>query len=77
MYEYELQQARTADLLRRAEHERLAQEAVRGRRAARREAAGRARAANAADDTRRSAGESVESEPHTRRPRRFRFPRTA
>jgi hypothetical protein len=38
MYEYELQQMRTADLIRRADHERLVREAARARRAARREA---------------------------------------
>ncbi|MDH6219417.1 hypothetical protein [Streptomyces pseudovenezuelae] len=38
MYEYEFQQARSAELLRQAEHERLVREAVRARRAARREA---------------------------------------
>ncbi|KUN79550.1 hypothetical protein [Streptomyces griseoruber] len=52
MYEYEIQQARAAELLRRAAHERLAREAVRGRRAARREAARRTeRAARAARET--------------------------
>ncbi|MFI1565627.1 hypothetical protein ACH4ZX_21685 [Streptomyces sp. NPDC020490] len=40
MYEYELQQIRTAELIRQAQNERLAREAVRRRRAARREAAG-------------------------------------
>ncbi|MFF5980156.1 hypothetical protein ACFY78_15075 [Streptomyces olindensis] len=34
MYEYELQQMRTADLIRRAEHERLVREATRARRGA-------------------------------------------
>jgi hypothetical protein len=38
MYEYEISQIRSAELIRKAEHERLAREAVRGRRAARREA---------------------------------------
>ncbi|MFC5638739.1 hypothetical protein [Streptomyces bullii] len=61
MYEYELQQSRSADLIRRAEHERLVREAVRARRAARREAARRA----------------PEAESHTRRFRRDRFARTA
>ncbi|MFF9163398.1 hypothetical protein ACF081_24545 [Streptomyces longwoodensis] len=41
MYELELQQLRSAELIRQADQERLAREAVRGRRAARREAAGR------------------------------------
>ncbi|MEU8653819.1 hypothetical protein [Streptomyces sp. NPDC048737] len=66
VYEYEIQQARSAELLRRAAEERLAREAVRGRRAARREAAERA-ARTAAP----------ESEPHTHRPRRPRSARTA
>ncbi|MFJ8718464.1 hypothetical protein ACIRD9_35700 [Streptomyces violaceus] len=35
MYEYELQQLRTADLIRRADHERLVREAARARRTAR------------------------------------------
>lgn len=61
MYEYEIAQLRSAELLRRAEHERLAREAVQGRRAARREAAERA----------------AEGEVHTGRPRRHRSPRTA
>ncbi|MFC9132093.1 hypothetical protein ACFT4A_35395 [Streptomyces sp. NPDC057099] len=39
MYEYELQQLRTADLIRRAEHARLVREAARARRAARGETA--------------------------------------
>ncbi|MER5448806.1 hypothetical protein ACFV29_21895 [Streptomyces sp. NPDC059690] len=38
MYEYEIAQFRSAELIRRADHERLAREAVRG---ARREAAER------------------------------------
>lgn len=41
MIEYELHLIRSADLRRRAEHERLAREAVRGRRQARREEAAR------------------------------------
>ncbi|MDQ1048787.1 hypothetical protein ACF1G3_39650 [Streptomyces rochei] len=61
MYEYEISQLRSAELIRRAEQERLAREALRGRRAARREAARRA----------------AEGEVHTGRPRRHRFPRTA
>lgn len=39
MYEYEISQLRSAELIRRAESERLAREAARRRRAARREAA--------------------------------------
>jgi hypothetical protein len=61
MYEYEIAQLRSAELIRKAEYERLAREAVRGRRAARREAAERA----------------AEGEVHTGRPRRHRFLRTA
>ncbi|MDL5203946.1 hypothetical protein [Streptomyces sp. ALI-76-A] len=61
MYEFELQQLRSAELIRRADQERLAREATRLRRAARREAA-------------RS---TAENDPHTGRPRRHRFIRTA
>jgi hypothetical protein len=61
MYEYEISQFRSAELIRRAEHKRLAREAVRARRAARREAARHA----------------VEEEVHTGRHRRYRFPRAA
>ncbi|MFE2586927.1 hypothetical protein [Streptomyces sp. NPDC059378] len=43
MYEYEIQQIRSTELIRRADEERLARAAVRGRRAARREAAQRLR----------------------------------
>ncbi|MEW2047170.1 hypothetical protein OHS71_13185 [Streptomyces sp. NBC_00377] len=69
MYEYELQQARSAELRRRAEGERQAREAVRGRRAARRETAGR----GAAERSDGGAG----SESHTRFLRRLRFARPA
>ncbi|MFJ5779399.1 hypothetical protein [Streptomyces sp. NPDC093094] len=66
MYEYEIQQMRSAELIRRAADERLAREAVRSRRAARAEA------------ERREAGvRSAEPESHSRRPRRLRSPRTA
>ncbi|MES5817219.1 hypothetical protein [Streptomyces sp. RG80] len=61
MYEYELSQLRSAELLRQAENERLAREAVRGRRAARREAV----------------RQEAESGVHTDRPRRLRFLRAA
>lgn len=68
MYEHTYQQAhqqvRSAELLRRAEAERLAREAVRARRAARREAAQRARTD--------AAGESRPG-----RPRRLRSTRPA
>ncbi|MET7685546.1 hypothetical protein [Streptomyces sp. NPDC005423] len=59
MYEYELHQIRSAELRRRAADERLAREAVQGRRAARRDEALRA----------------AEEDPHTDRPRRPRFAR--
>ncbi|QJT04228.1 hypothetical protein G9272_31360 [Streptomyces asoensis] len=68
MYEYELQQARSAELRRRAEHERLAREVVRGRRSARREAAERA-----AERAEGGAG----SESHTHLLHRLRFARPA
>ncbi|PWI20485.1 hypothetical protein DI272_15380 [Streptomyces sp. Act143] len=61
MYEYELSQLRSDDLLRQARHQRLVREAIQGRRAARREAARR----------------EAESEVHTGRPRRYRFLRAA
>ncbi|GGS13775.1 hypothetical protein GCM10010269_61310 [Streptomyces humidus] len=66
MYEFELHQARSAELRRRAANERLALEAARVARAARREAAARA--------AERSDGDAG-SESDTRRPRRFGFPR--
>ncbi|MEU4875672.1 hypothetical protein [Streptomyces sp. NPDC021608] len=68
MYELELHQARSTELRRRAADERLAHEAVRGARAARREAAAHA--------ARRSQDEA-ESQPPSRRSRRFGFPRPA
>jgi hypothetical protein len=61
MYEYEISQFRSAELIRQAEHERLAREAVRSRRAARREAAHRA----------------AEDESHSPRLRRLRSARAA
>ncbi|CAM5727238.1 hypothetical protein SALBM311S_09343 [Streptomyces alboniger] len=61
MYEYELQQLRSAELIRQAEQDRLARRAVLGNRAARLEAARRA----------------AESDPDTGRPHRHRFVRTA
>ncbi|MGW4870945.1 hypothetical protein [Streptomyces chartreusis] len=63
MYGYELHHIRSAELIRRAEHERLVREVVRGRRAARRQE----RATQAAE----------ESESHTSRLRRHRSPRAA
>jgi len=61
MYEYELQELRSAELIRRAEQERLARRAALGNRVARREAARRA----------------AESDPHTGHPRRRWFVPTA
>lgn len=65
MYGHELHHLRSADLIRRAEHERLAREALRLRRAARREAA------------QRSAQGSHGTGAHTSRLRRHRQPHTA
>ncbi|MEU0408861.1 hypothetical protein ABZ307_13770 [Streptomyces griseorubiginosus] len=59
--EYELSRYRSAELRRQAENERLVRETLRGRRAARREAAER----------------TAEADSHTGRPRRHRFLRTA
>ncbi|SDP77121.1 hypothetical protein SAMN04487981_13910 [Streptomyces sp. cf386] len=65
MYEYELHHLRSAELIRRAEHERLVREVVRSRRATRREAA-------------EGSAEGVgEREAHTWRRRRHRRPRAA
>ncbi|WP_155058260.1 hypothetical protein [Streptomyces blattellae] len=61
MYDYEMLQLRSADLIRQAEQERLAREVVRARRAARREAARR----------------TAEPDSHPHRPRRDRFARVA
>ncbi|WP_328659396.1 hypothetical protein [Streptomyces sp. NBC_00334] len=61
MYEYEIQQYRSADLIRRADEARRAREVLRARRAARREA--------------RHGGAAAES--HTPRQRRPRFARAA
>ncbi|CAL9584437.1 MULTISPECIES: hypothetical protein [Streptomyces] len=61
MYEYELQQLRTADLIRRADHERRVREATRARREARR-AAGHG---------------AAEHESHSRHFRRLRWARAA
>ncbi|MFI5685005.1 hypothetical protein [Streptomyces sp. NPDC051636] len=62
MFQFELLQARSAELRRRAEHERLVREAVRARRAARREEAAR---------------RAAETEAHTRGSRRDRLARAA
>ncbi|WP_326754887.1 MULTISPECIES: hypothetical protein [Streptomyces] len=59
MYAYEIAMDRAADLIRRADEERRAREAVRLARAARRETEAR----------------GVEHESHSRRPRRSRFAR--
>ncbi|MFJ4536356.1 hypothetical protein ACIP39_10300 [Streptomyces tibetensis] len=61
MYEYELQQMRASDLIRRADHARLVREAARARRTARHE----------------GGGDSAEHESHSRRFRRLRSARTA
>ncbi|MFE7272273.1 hypothetical protein [Streptomyces sp. NPDC057623] len=64
MYGYEVHRLRSAELIRQAEHDRLAREAVRLRRAARREAAERS-------------AEGAATEEHTSRSRRHRHPHTA
>ncbi|MEU1851997.1 hypothetical protein ABZ499_22650 [Streptomyces sp. NPDC019990] len=61
MFEYEMQQLRTADLMRRADHERRVRETTRARRAAGREAV----------------QGTAEHESHSRRFRRRRFTRAA
>ncbi|MGW3101698.1 hypothetical protein [Streptomyces sp. NPDC001100] len=61
MYEYEMHQLRSAELRRLAANERLAREAVRGARAARRE----------------QARQAAEREVHTERPRRHLFARAS
>ncbi|MFC7938923.1 hypothetical protein ACFU2J_22245 [Streptomyces sp. NPDC057387] len=61
MYEYEIQQYRSAELIRRADEARLAREVVRARRAARR----------------RERQGAAEAESHTPRQRRARFARVA
>ncbi|MFI9154834.1 hypothetical protein [Streptomyces sp. NPDC053367] len=66
MFQYEMQQMRSAELIRRADHERLVREAVRTGRAARAEAKRRGADARPA-----------EAESHSRRPRRLRSARTA
>ncbi|WP_327401128.1 hypothetical protein OG194_13595 [Streptomyces sp. NBC_01288] len=61
MYEFELHQIRSAELRRQAANERLAREAVRGARAARRE----------------QARQAAEGEVHSQRPRRHLFARAS
>jgi hypothetical protein len=65
MFEYELQQIRSAELIREAQSYRLAKEALSGRRAARRAGA------------RRTAQGDTEGRSHSDRPRRHRFARVA
>ncbi|MFJ3338591.1 hypothetical protein [Streptomyces sp. NPDC086766] len=61
MFDYELHQLRSADLRRRAAHERLVRAVLRGGRAGRRPAG----------------PETPEAESHTEHPRRHRFTRAA
>ncbi|MEU0784403.1 hypothetical protein ABZ341_22840 [Streptomyces sp. NPDC006173] len=65
MFEYELHHIRSAELIREAQNHRLAQEALRGRRAARRAA------------RRESVPQDTEGRAHSRRPRRYPFTRAA
>lgn len=65
MFAYELHRIRSAELIREAQNDRLAQEAIRGRRAARREA----RRASVQHDT--------EGRSHSARSRRHPFARAA
>lgn len=65
MYEYELHQIRSAELIREAQNHRLVQEVLRGRRAARRAA------------VRESSRDEPEGQGHSDRPRRHRFARAA
>jgi hypothetical protein len=61
MYEYEIQQYRSADLIRRAEHQRQIRAALRARRAARRT----------------TTQDATGPEEHTHRSRRHRYTRAA
>ncbi|MEU9291225.1 hypothetical protein AB0D57_43050 [Streptomyces sp. NPDC048275] len=65
MFEYELQQIRSTELIREAQNDRLAREVLRARRAARRAAA------------RESGRNDTEGQADSRRPRRHRFARAA
>jgi hypothetical protein len=65
MYEYEIHQTRSADLIRQADHHRMVREALRGRRDARRAAA------------EASARHATGGQAHTDRPRRHPFARAA
>ncbi|MFF7475996.1 hypothetical protein [Streptomyces sp. NPDC008092] len=73
MFEYELHRIRSAELRRQAADERLVREAVRSRRAARRDA----RAAGAAGNATEPGDAPVAQEAHTDRRGRRRLPRTA
>ncbi|MFF3616299.1 hypothetical protein [Streptomyces sp. NPDC002580] len=64
MFEYELQQMRSAELIREAHDHRLAKEALQDRRATRRAA-------------RRAAHNDTEGQVHNSHPRRHRFTRAA
>ncbi|MFJ2605738.1 MULTISPECIES: hypothetical protein [unclassified Streptomyces] len=82
MYAYELHQYRSAELIRRADEQRLALEAARARRAARHETTRRT-AARPSDPTRREVIPESEPSRHTTapesepaRPRRLGFFRT-
>ncbi|MFF3000435.1 hypothetical protein ACFVTC_38725 [Streptomyces sp. NPDC057950] len=66
MFEYELHQIRSAELIREAQNHRLAREALRGRRADRRRTAAR-----------ESGGNDTEERSYSPRPRRHRFTRAA
>ncbi|MFG2478449.1 hypothetical protein [Streptomyces fagopyri] len=65
MFEYELHQIRSAELIREAQDHRLVREALRGRRTARRTTA------------RESGRNDTEGQAHSPRPRRHRFARAA
>ncbi|MCX4577685.1 MULTISPECIES: hypothetical protein [unclassified Streptomyces] len=65
MFEYELHQIRSAELIREAQNHRLVRDALRGRRADRRTAA------------RESGQNDTEGQAHSPRPRRHRFARAA
>ncbi|QFZ74121.1 hypothetical protein GFH48_13445 [Streptomyces fagopyri] len=65
MFEYELHQIRSAELIREAQSHRLVREALRGRRSDRRTTA------------RESGPNDTEGQAHSPRPRRHRFARAA
>ncbi|MET7697127.1 hypothetical protein [Streptomyces sp. NPDC005485] len=70
MFEYELHQTRSADLLAAAQHDRLVREALRARAARRAETRASGRGETSAQD-------DAEARSHSRRPRRHRFARAA